>query len=128
MRFFLSSVRNVAVGFVILTIVGGAALAQTTSAPGRNSGYFHGPGMMWSGGEFGGYGMFFGFFFMLLLLAAVVIGAMALLRYLDKSSQRTTAIEAGSNHDRALDILKERFAKGEIDAKEFAERKRHLAE
>lgn len=128
MRFILSSITRTVTSIAILSIAGEIAIAQTMPTPGRDSGYYHGPGMMWGGGDFGGYGMFFGLFFMLLLVAVVLIGAMAIVRYLDNSSQRRTAIGADSGQDRSLDILKERFAKGEIDAKEFAERKRHLSE
>ncbi len=89
---------------------------------GSPDGWHRGPGMMWNYG--GGFGMFFGFFFMILILAAVAIGILLLLRalgFMDGAGTR-------QNADRALDILKERFAKGEIDAKEFDERKRHLSD
>ena len=85
--------------------------------------WHHGPGMMWGYG--GGFGMFFGFLFMVLILAAVIVGAFLLLRALGFVGNTADSI---ANSDRALDILKERFAKGEIDAKEFDERKRHLSD
>jgi len=38
------------------------------------------------------------------------------------------ATSSHSAHDRALVLLKERYAKGEIDSTEFAERKKLLAD
>lgn len=83
--------------------------------------YYHGPGMMWSGDPWGGFGMIFGAIFMILLLVALVAGALLLVRAF--TGART---EAGRD-DKALAILRERFARGEIDAKEFEDRKRLIA-
>lgn len=101
-----------------LLVTAGSVLAQS----GRPEGWYHGPGMMWGGGS--GFGMLFGLTFMIIVLAAVAVGLLLLLRSLGfmDSNSRT------ANASRALDILKERFAKGEIDVKEFAERKNHLTE
>ena len=83
--------------------------------------YGYGPGMMWGNG--GWYGMFFGPAFMILTLAAVVAAIVFFVRWLDEASARHAP------QGRApLDILKERFAKGEIDKDEFAERCRILGE
>lgn len=103
-----------------IVILALTTLGQAQGGP--PDGWHRGPGMMWSYG--GGFGMLFGFFFMILILAAVAIGILLLLRALGFME----AAGRSPNTDRALDILKERFAKGEIDAKEFDERKRHLAD
>ncbi len=67
---------------------------------------------MWYG--FGGLG----WLFMLLWWALPILGIVALVRYLgDNGTRRQSS---------ALEILKERYAKGEIDEKEFKEKKRHL--
>lgn len=112
---------TVASSTIALVATAGIAIAQS-STPGLvgDCGYFRGPGMMW-----GGYGMFFGPLFMLLLLIAVVVGIVFALRSLGVWGSTTNT---GSDHNstKALDILKERFAKGEIDGKEFDERKRLL--
>ncbi len=71
----------------------------------------------------GGYGydgglMFLGPVFMLLLLAALVVGIIALLRWMN--------VKPGSESDgaaSAMAMLNQRLAKGEIDAKEYSERK-----
>ena len=70
----------------------------------------------------GGYNMFFGPLFMILVLAATIAAIVLLVRWLSQ----TTANPAGENRNAPLDILKERFAKGEIDKTEFEERRRVL--
>lgn len=96
----------------------GAALAQAT--PDR---YGWGPGMMGWGG---GYGMIFGPIFMILVLALVIAIAVLLVRWLGGPSWQATAPQRSAGT--ALDILKERFARGEIDKTEFEERRRVLGE
>jgi len=67
-----------------------------------------------------GFGGFFGGFIMLLFWALVIVGIIALVRYLSSGNQR-----AGTPKS-ALDILKERYAKGEIDRDEFEAKKKDL--
>lgn len=89
-------------------------LAQTSDGFGR---YGHPHMSGW--GHDGGW-MLLGPLFMLLLLAALVIGIVALVRWVGAGSG------SGPNQDtssQALATLNQRFAKGEIDAKEYAERK-----
>ena len=96
------------------------AWAWAQGQPTRES-YGYGPGMMWGNG--GWYGMFFGPLFMILTLAAVVVAIALLVRWLDGASPHQASFGRAP-----LDILKERFAKGEIDKEEFAERCRVLGE
>jgi putative membrane protein len=65
-----------------------------------------------------GFGV--GLVFMLLLLALVVLGIVALVRWLGRSGS------VGTGGNLALNILKERYARGEIDKKEFEEKKKEL--
>jgi len=73
-----------------------------------------------------GWGMMIvGPLMMLLLVAAVVVVVVLLVRWLGGGPARTAG-DAGQG--RALDILRERFARGEIDKEEFEERRRLLAD
>ena len=67
-----------------------------------------------------GFGMML---FWAIILVAVIVGAVLLVRKLSHSDQ-----QSGSNPDVAsgLDILEERFARGEIDRDEFERRRQVL--
>lgn len=83
--------------------------------------YAYGPHMMWWGG--GWPGMIFGPLFMILVLAAVIALAVIFVRWFAGSSSYH-----GPHARTPLDILKERFARGEIDKQEYEERRRTLSE
>lgn len=106
-----------------------AAVAAVSLVPNpvlaqADSGWFeHGPHMMWRNG--GWPGMIFGPLFMLLVLALVIGGAVLLVRWL--AGPGTTAHQPPPNRT-ALDILKERYARGEIDKEELEERRRVLGD
>ena len=85
---------------------------------------YRGPGMMWDGGVFH---MFFGFLMMILFLAIVVGVVVLLVRWLG-GSEHPLLGPGGQPSRTALDILKERLARGEIDVAEFEERKRALSD
>ena len=80
---------------------------------------------MWGNGGamdgFGGFGMFLGFIFMLLFMVGSVLLIVWIVRQFAPGGTYTTT--SGSN---ALEILNERFAKGEISKDEFAEMKKEL--
>jgi putative membrane protein len=81
----------------------------------------HGPGMM-----AGGCGMgWFGPIIMAAFWIAVIVGIVFLVRWLILST-RSTGYKAHSE-DLALEILKKRYARGEIDKEEFEEKKKDLA-
>lgn len=74
-----------------------------------------------------GYGMAggFGWIFMALWWVLILVGIVALVKWMVSSFDTGRRDGASS---RALDILKERYARGEIDDQEYQKRKRDLAQ
>lgn len=64
----------------------------------------------------------FGWIFMILWWLLIIAGIMALIKWLIGQSHT-----AQGREKTPLEILKERYARGEIDGKEFEERKKNLA-
>lgn len=102
-----------------------AALAQTTDNDIPRY-WHHGWGMMGGSGYMGGFGMIFGSLVMILLVVVIIAGVAFVLRHSGFAGMAGGQVSGQANGDRAMSILKERFAKGEIDAKEFDERRRLL--
>jgi putative membrane protein len=101
---------------VAATLPAAALAAESPAEP-----YTWGPQMMWG---WGWYGMIFGPLFMILVLA-VVIGVIVLaVRWLGGPWQGTLPPHYPPPGRTPVDILKERFARGEIDKDEFEERRR----
>lgn len=107
--------RHLAASVLTLQILGSAVRAD----PGN--GLYPGDHMMGYG--YGGAGAFFGVVFMVLVLAAIVVGIVALTRATGFGGSSAAPRPDGARH--TLDL---RFAKGEIDATEYAERKKLLSE
>lgn len=84
--------------------------------------------MMWNWGEFGGWGMGLGFFFMILFWALVILGIVAVIRWLMREAQDRP--EQGGHvqprNKTPLEIVQERYARGEIDREEYERKKRDL--
>lgn len=107
-------------GFFLATVIATlfGPLATATADPSGES--FHGP-HMWDGGGW----MFVWPLMMILFVAAIAVTVVLLLRWLGRGQ----ASSPGSR-DRSspVEILKDRFARGEIDKEEFEERRRVLGE
>jgi putative membrane protein len=72
----------------------------------------------WFGwGGFGGFGMLFGGLLMLLFWGVVIALVVLVIRALVRSGQ--SGAGAPPAGDRALDILRERYARGEIDKAQY---------
>lgn len=111
-------------------IVSDIAVAQAAAPPRQDYGYFHGHGMIWGdhmGGVGGGVGLLLGPLFMIIVVVAIAAAIVVLMRAFGVAGPSIQSV-SGQSGNRALDILKERFAKGEIDAEEFNERKRQLSD
>lgn len=80
-------------------------------------GMFGGP---WGGGGFGVFGMVL----MLLFWALIVAGLVLLVKWLVEQGRSGTGPAPGS--ESALDILKKRYARGEIGKEEFEAKRRDL--
>jgi len=71
------------------------------------------------------YGMIFGPIMMIIWLVIVIVIAAAVVRWLQGGSVGGSFL---GGKKRALEILEERLAKGEIDKNEFEEKKRLLSD
>jgi putative membrane protein len=116
----------VLIAVIALVLLGGAGMMM------RLGGYGMGPGMMYGGGMMGGNGMMNGagygyshnpFGMLLPLLSCLLIlGGIALLVYLFVRSTKVSSTTNGT----PLDILKMRYAKGEITKEQFDTMKQDL--
>ena len=102
--------------FVVLLIPWNNAIAQR----GQYGGWQMGPGMMGSDWGMGWFGMIF----MLAFWGLVIIALIFLVKWLIQATSGKKATPTSSN--RGLEILKERYARGEIDKLEFDSKKRDL--
>lgn len=97
--------------------------AIAAPALGYQGGGYYGPGMMyggWGGGIFG--------WLMMLLFVIVVIALLVIaVRWMSGTGHRQTPPGHAAGKT-PMDILKERFARGEIDKAEFEEKKRTLSD
>jgi len=100
---------------LLAAIVGAVGVASAMAE--ESPRYYYGP-HMWDGG-----GWFLGPFVMLFFLGLVVVAVVLLVRWLGGSAPSSTG---PAPRQTALDILRERFARGEIDKAEFDHRKQVL--
>lgn len=82
-------------------------------------------------GNFGGPLFFgFGWIFMILFWAFIIVGIVALIKGISEKEEHPRVTKEKSppaGGQTPLDILKERYAKGEINKEEFEEKKKDLS-
>ena len=96
-------------------------LNEAQAQYGRYGGWRMSPDMMggWGGGWFGGI-------FMIVFWILILVGLVFVIRWLVQATgKKTNHVQRGS---RAMDILKERYARGEIDKAQFENMKRDLTD
>ena len=112
----LSSRLPVAIPIVVGAFSNRASAHESDSAFGHH--------MMWS--SWGWDGMIFGPLGMIIIIAAAIAALLFFLRWLGASPQGSVPMTSGSASSKALDILNERYARGEIDKDEFEDRRKAL--
>lgn len=102
---------------VIFTVL--IALASSGLSQWRSYEWGHGPGMM-------GWGMmgWFGPILMVVFWIAIIVGIIFLIRWLVVSTRG--GVSGARLEESPLEILKRRYARGEIDKGEFEEKKKDL--
>ncbi len=108
-------------GFLFSTAALLAMLGASSAAWAQQQGGPYYGQHMWNGGLW----MFVGPLMMIVFIAAVVAVVVLMVRWLGGPGRGT---RPHSPRQDPLDILKERFARGEIDKEEFEERRRVLGE
>jgi len=117
-RRLIMKIQNVLLLYFIILIVSPFYEAMAQSR--QYGGWQMGPGMMGSDLGMGWFGMIF----MLAFWVLVVIVLIFLVKWLIQATSGKKATPTISN--RGLEILKERYARGEIDKAEFDSKKRDL--
>ena len=110
--------KQVASFYVAMSLTTLAARAAAAQSVAERDWFWH-PGWGWGH-------MIFGSLMMIVFWGAIIVLVVLLVRWLirgDASDQRGPA-----SHPTALEVLQERFAKGEIDREEYEERRRILSE
>jgi putative membrane protein len=116
----------IALGALVLVLLAVPLIGGAAMGPGMM-----GPGMMgWGWGEVGGWGwglaMSLGVLMMLAFWGAIIVGVVLLVRMV-LSSGRSGATSSAQAPNAALEVLKRRYAAGEITHEEF-ERMRQVVE
>ncbi len=99
-----------------------AALGPSELAWAQRDPEFYGPHMMWGGW----YGMVLGPLMMIIVIAAIIVLVVLAVRWLGGGGHGSSPHTQAPAAKTPLDILEERFARGEIDKDEFEERRRVL--
>ena len=119
--FFRFINNNVVIGILSIWGLNSNLLSPAFAQSGGYRNWHMGRWMM------GGWGMgWFGMIFMILFWVLVIAGIVFLVRWLHQSTGKTS-YSGGSTGSQAMDILKERYAKGEIAHDEFESMKKEIS-
>jgi putative membrane protein len=116
----LNYILAMAIGFMSLLVVGFLGTTSALAQPGRYSDWHMGRWIM------GNWGMgWFGMIFMIIFWSLIIVGLVLLIRWLIQNTggKAHSGISTGS---KAMDILKERYARGEINLDEFESMKKDI--
>ena len=116
----LNYILAMAIGFMSLLVVGFLGTSPALAQPGRRTDWHKGRWMM------GDWGMgWFGMIFMIIFWGLIIVGLVLLIRWLIQNTggKAHSGISTGS---KAMDILKERYARGEINLDEFESMKKDI--
>ncbi len=109
---------------LVLIVLLGSALGGAMMGPGA----MWGPGMMWGYGQSAGWALGLGlalhWLAMLAAWGALIVGVILLVRWL--AAERQPLSPGPSGQGQPLDILRRRYAAGEIDQPTFERMKREL--
>lgn len=94
----------------------GLSLAHAEAEAGAGAEHYHMMGTMFGSG---GYG-FFGMWWMIIFWLLFIFGTIGLIKWFFTEKRPET------KHESALDILKKRYAKGEINEDEYNKKKKDL--
>ena len=110
-----------ALGWIALLLLFPAHNGEAFAQQGGYGGYHMGSGMMgeWGMGWFGGI-------FMIIFWVFIIVGVVFLIKWLVQSPKGHSGYGRTEISSKALDILKERYARGEINKQEFEEKKKDL--
>lgn len=109
-----------AIGIKLRLAATGSLGAAAVPAWGYGGGYHYGSGMMYGGGVFG-------WLVMILVIVLVVAIGIGVARWLFMGGHHPPSVSAVP-HRSAIEILEERYARGEIDKDEFEEKRRTLSQ
>lgn len=109
--------------FQAVLFTAGLSFAQWGSRQGSGPGYMHSPWGNMMGG-WGWMGMVFNLLILILIVAALI---MAIRWVLQGGRSREGNDTRQGSSGRAMEVLKERYARGEIDKDEFEQKKKDLS-
>jgi putative membrane protein len=112
------------IGAALGTAVALVPIWAWAQAPSEADKYAYGPHMMWWGG--GWYGMIFGPLIMILVLALLIVAVVLLVRWASGPWPGAPAAQHVPPGRTPLDILNDRYARGEIEREEYLQRRKDI--